>query len=232
MRTAVRPVRGRDVPEGATVARRVSAPSWRDPRLVVGVVLVLTSVVVGARVVGAAGDTVGVWALARPVGAGQTVLTADLVVVQVGLEEGTLRSYVPATTELSEGAVALRGLGAGELLPAASLGRVGDLTSRPVTVPVEGAIPPGIGVGALVDVWVVRPAAPGTGGGAAPPQRLVEAAEVSAVVDGGGALSARSGADVQVIVPAGSMSAVLQAVSDDDDLVLVPVPGASVGTSS
>lgn len=232
MRTAVRPVRGRDVPEGATVARRVSGPSWRDPRLLVGVVLVLASVVVGARVVGAAGNTVGVWSLARPVGAGQAVSAADLVVVQVGLQDATLRSYVPATTDLAAGAVALRGLGAGELLPASSVGRVGDLTSRPVTVPVEGAVPAGVGVGALVDVWVVRPAAAGTGADRGEPERLVEAAEVSAVADGGGALSARSGADVQVVVPAGALSTVLQAVSDDDDLVLVPVPGAGAGTTS
>ncbi|GAA0321274.1 flagellar protein FlgA [Kineococcus aurantiacus] len=221
----MRPVHGRDTTGADPRARRVSAPSWRDPRLLVGLLLVLVSVVVGATVVGRARDTTGVWALTRPVGAGRSITTEDLRVVQVHLDPATLAGYVPAGTDPSRGAVALRGLAAGELLPVGALGRVGDLTSRPVTVPVEGNVPQGVAVGALVDVWVV-PAAPVAGQEAVPaPERLVEAAEVSAVDDGGGALSSRGGADVQVVVPQGALPAVLRAVSDDDDLVLVPVPG-------
>ena len=226
MRTAVRAVRGRDVPP-VSVVRRVSAPSWRDPRLLIGLALVLASVVLGARVVGAAQATVGVWALARDVGAGQSLTAADLRVVEVHLDEGTGTAYLEASTgALDADLVALRGLRAGELLPLSALGRSGDLTSRPVTVPVAGNVPQGVQVGALVDLWVVRAAGAGALEDAVEPERLVETAEVSAVVTGGGALGARSGADVQVVVPESAMPAVLQAVSNDDDLVLVPVPGA------
>ncbi|WP_432565610.1 hypothetical protein [Kineococcus sp. SYSU DK003] len=201
----------------------MSAPSWRDPRLLLGIALVLGSVVLGARVVGQASDTVGVYALTRSVGAGQPVTAADLRVVQVRLDDATLRTYVAAGADLSAGAVALRGLGGGELLPLSSVGRVGDLTARPVTVPLGGNVPQGVAVGALVDVWVVPATEVGTDAG--DPVRLVEAAEVSAVVEGGGALGTGRGADVQVVVPEGAMPTVLQAVSADDDLVLVPVPG-------
>ena len=228
MRTAVRAVRGRDVAP-ASAARRVSAPSWRDPRLLIGVVLVLVSVVVGARVVGSAQQTVGVRALSHAVGAGQPLTDADLHVVQVHLDDATTVTYLGATEALGTGLVALRGLGAGELVPRAALGRTADLTARPVTVPVAGNVPQGVEVGALVDLWVVRAARETGAVGSredSEPERLVEAAEVSAVVTGGGALGARSGADVQVVVPLGAMPAVLQAVSDDDDLVLIPVPGA------
>lgn len=226
MRTAVRAVRGRDVPP-ASAARRVSAPSWRDPRLLIGLALVLASVVLGARVVGAAQQTIGVWALARDVGAGQPLTTADLRVVQVHLDAATATAYLAASDVLDADLVALRGLGAGELVPRSALGRSGDLTSRPVTVPVAGNVPQGVQVGALVDLWVVRADGVSASDDASEPERLVEAAEVSAVVTGGGALGARSGADVQVVVPEAAMPAVLQAVSDDADLVLVPVPGAA-----
>lgn len=224
MRTAVRAVRGRDVPP-VTAARRVQAPSWRDPRLLVGLVLVLASVVLGARVVSAAQQTVGVWSLTRAVGAGQPLTSADLRVVQVHLDEATATAYLPASEGLAGDLVALRGLTQGELLPRTALGRTGDLSSRPVTVPVSGNVPQGVQVGALVDVWVVRSDGAPNGSVLTGPDLLVETAEVSAVVTGGGALGARSGADIQVVVPQDAMPAVLQAVSDDDDIVLVPVPG-------
>lgn len=230
MRTAVRAVHGRDVPP-ATAARRVSAPSWRDPRLLVGVVLVLASVVLGARVVSAAQQTASVWALSRAVGAGQPVTAADLRVAEVHLDAGTTPAYVPASAELAPDLVALRGLAPGELLPRAALGRTGDLTSRPVTVPVTGNVPRGVEVGALVDVWVVRPGDPSGLADPAEPERVVGAAEVSAVVTGGGGLSARSGADVQVLVPQDAMAALLQAGSDGHDVVLVPLPGAGAAAT-
>lgn len=225
MRTAVPAVRGRDVP-AASPARRVSAPSWRDPRLLIGLVLVLASVVLGARVVGAAQETIGVWALSHAVGAGQPLTASDLRVVQVHLDEGTTSAYLVGSEVPGPDLVALRGLGAGELVPRSALGRTGDLTSRPVTVPVAGNVPQGVQVGALVDLWVVRTDAVATTEEPTEPELLVEAAEVSAVAAGGGALGARSGADVQVVVPSAALPAVLQAVSQDDDLVLVPVPGA------
>ncbi len=47
------------------VASRLRAPSWRDSRLLVGVLLVVLSVVLGAVVVARADDRVPVYAAAR-----------------------------------------------------------------------------------------------------------------------------------------------------------------------
>ncbi|MEZ0165539.1 hypothetical protein AB2L27_12325 [Kineococcus sp. LSe6-4] len=245
MRTAVGPVRGRDVAQATgrpgAATRRVGAPSWRDPRLLVGLLLVTGSVVLGSVVVGRAQGTTAVWGLAHAVGAGQTLTASDLTVVQVRLDPATAGRYVPADVPAGsvagEGVVALRGLGAGELLPRASVGAADDLTARPVTVPVEGAVPPGVAVGSLVDLWVVPAGTDGVvtvdGADTAPaaPERLVAAAEVSAVVTGGGALATRAGADVQVVVPQDVLPAVLRAGGSGDDLVLVPVPGGAGGGS-
>ena len=57
------------VPPGPS-PRRVRAPRWLDLRLVLGVLLVLGSVLLGARVVGAADATVPVWAVAGDLAAG------------------------------------------------------------------------------------------------------------------------------------------------------------------
>src|SRR3954467_2461419 len=58
------------------VARRVRPPRWLDLRLAPGVLLVLGSVLVGARVVSAADATVPVWSATGDLAAG-TVLSAD-----------------------------------------------------------------------------------------------------------------------------------------------------------
>ena len=57
-------------------ARRLRPRSWFDPRLILGVLLVLGSVVTGSAVISAADRSVRVWALTRDVAAG-TVLTGD-----------------------------------------------------------------------------------------------------------------------------------------------------------
>ncbi|MGI4895402.1 MAG: hypothetical protein ACRYF3_09835 [Janthinobacterium lividum] len=205
-------------------ARRVAAPSWRDPRLLVGLVLVLGSVALGARTVTAAQSTTGVYALASAVGAGSALTVADLRVVQVHLDDTTTGAYVLARGGLEPNWVVLRGMPAGELLPRSAIGHASDLTARPVTVHLEGATPDGVGVGSLVDVWVSWPGAqPGV---TQRPELLVEAAEVSAVQTGSAGLSARTGGDVSVLVPQGVLPDVLQAVTGDAGIALVPLPGS------
>ena len=73
--TLTAPTRSDTAPPRATRSRR---PGWRNPRLLLGVVLVAGSVVLGARVLAAADDTVGVWAVSRSLPAGAAVEDGDL----------------------------------------------------------------------------------------------------------------------------------------------------------
>jgi len=58
-----------DVPP-ATRHRR---PGWRDPRILVGLVIVAASVLVAVKVLAAADDSVGVWAVRDDLPAGTRV---------------------------------------------------------------------------------------------------------------------------------------------------------------
>ena len=88
--TAVRPPAappvGVEALPGAT-PRRVRPPRWLDLRLVLGVLLVLASVLVGARIVSAADATVPVWAVAGDLAAGTELTAEDLVAVDVRLDD-------------------------------------------------------------------------------------------------------------------------------------------------
>lgn len=144
-------------------AQRLILRRWRDPRLWVGLVLVACSVLVGARVLAGADDTVGVWALARDVGAGAPLTGEDLVVRQVRFPDADmLRSYLPAREPVPPGSVVAHDVSAGELLARSSLtGQDRTAFELPVVVDAGGA-PDDLDVGDVVDVWVGPPAGSGS----------------------------------------------------------------------
>ena len=122
----------------APPATRTRTPGWRDPRLWVGVVVVAGSVLLGARVVGAADDTVTVWAAAEELPAGAPLRPDDLVAARVRFaDEADLAAYLPTSQELPADAVLGRSVGAGELVPGAALGAGGDSDLLQLAVAVE-----------------------------------------------------------------------------------------------
>jgi hypothetical protein len=142
-------------PPASPRASRLATPGWLDGRLVLGVLLVLVSVVVGARVLSSADRSTLVWAASKELTAGTLLAAGDLEPVRVRLFESGAR-YVGADGEPPVGYVVRRGLGAGELLPQGALTapeREADL--RLVTVPVEaGHYPPALQDDQRVDLWV------------------------------------------------------------------------------
>ena len=58
-------------------AKRLQRPSWRDSRLVVGVLLVLVAATLGAKAVASADDRVPVWAAVDDLVAGDRVEAAS-----------------------------------------------------------------------------------------------------------------------------------------------------------
>lgn len=147
----------------APPAVRAVAPGWRDPRLWVGIVIVAISVVAGARLIGGADDSIGVWAAADDLGAGDTVEVDDLVARRIRfVDAADVDRYLATDDPLPADLHLLRGVGGGELLPRAALGTAED--SGVVEVPVAVAqdqVPPSVAAGSVVDVWVSAPDGPG-----------------------------------------------------------------------
>ncbi len=142
-------------PPASPRASRLATPGWLDSRLVLGVLLVLVSVVVGARVLSSADRSTLVWAASKDLTAGTLLAEGDLQPVRVRLFESAAQ-YVGAGGQPPVGYVVRRGLGAGELLPEGVLSepdRGAEL--RLVTVPVQaGHYPPTLRDDQRVDLWV------------------------------------------------------------------------------
>ncbi len=206
----------------APAATRLRAPSWRDPRLLVGLLLVLGAVVLGARVVAAADDTSPYYAAARPLVPGDRVGADDVRVVDVRLPDSA-DGYVAARDPLAPGTVATRTVGEGELLPRSALGTQGDVALQPVGIPVEAAAS-GLGTGAVVDVWVALPD-PERAGSFLEPERTVQGATVAGVTDSGSSLGGTGGRTVEVLLEQDALADVLGALANDAVVSLVPAPG-------
>lgn len=213
----------------APAARRLRAPSWRDRRLVVGLVLVLSSVALGAAVVGRADDTAPVFVADHSLVPGQPLRADDLRVVRVQLG-GQQGRYLGAASAPAPGSVVIRSVQAGELVPSSAVGRPDAVTSRPVAVPVPAGAAQGLRPGSLVDVWV---SAKGTVAGSfAPPRALVRGAEVVSVGSGGGVLSTASEVTVRLLLADGLVPQVLSAVDNGARVDVVPIPGSVPGGGS
>lgn len=142
-----------DVP----VATRARPPGWRDPRLWIGVAIVAVSVLAGARILGAADDSATVWSAARDLAPGDTITEDDIVATSVRFGETTdLARYLQASEPLPLDTRLTRGLGEGELIPAAALSSGEEVGTVIVSLafPPE-LIPTNIGAGSMIELLVV-----------------------------------------------------------------------------
>lgn len=206
-------------------ARRLARPRWLDPRLAVGLLLVLVPVALGSRLVGAAEDGNLVWAAARSLPAGTTLQADDLEATSVRLG-GATAEYVDATTVPPTGYVLVRDVAVGELVPAAAVQVSGETSrQRLVSVPVDpNHFPAGLTRGSRVDVYVTT--APAAGATSVAEPELVLAATTVSDVDGGSDTFGPSTGTVGVVleVDVDDAAAVVSAVASGT-IQLVRLPG-------
>lgn len=209
-----------EVPPGPT-PRRVRPPQWLDLRLVLGLLLVLGSVLLGARVVAAADATVPAWAAVGDLAPGTVLTSADLVSVDVRLDD-TADAYLSSSTR-PEGRTLSRAVGAGELVPRSALTEPDDLVQ--VALPVQaGYVPPSLQRGQLVDVYAVAdPAAGATAVADGSVTRVVASAPVQAISGRSEGVLSTPTTTVQVVVSvaADEASGVLAAIGGRPLVVVV-----------
>lgn len=204
-----------------SLAARLKQPSWRDPRLVIGLVLVAASVVGCWQLVRVARDTTTVFAAAVDLPAGAPVTASDVTSSEVKLA-GAAGRYLDASSTWPHGLVALRTVAAGELIPAAAVGSAADLTGRPVIVHVDGPLAEGVVPGARVDLWAT--AAPDDD--ARPkPERLAAAVRVVSVHPPKSGFGIDRSTAVELLIDRDDVAEVLRLVAGTAVISLLAVPG-------
>lgn len=224
-------------------AVRLRRPGWRDPRLLLGIVLIGASVALGSGLVSAAGRTTPVYVANGTLVAGEPVEVDRLLVREVRLQGG-LEHYLRADQDLPADLVTVRTVGDGEIVPRSAVARGSDLEVRPVAITPSGPLASAVVEGSTVDLWFVpAPDGPfaevaGTSAGAsdaavdgtAPsggPHQLAAGLTVAEVSEPGSALVVGAAMTVHVLVPVDQLPALLTALAADGSVEVVHVPGAA-----
>lgn len=200
------------------IAGRLRRPSWRDPRLLIGLLLIALSVVAVSTIVASADRTTEFYAAKQTLTPGTVVEKSHLVVVSARVG-GT--SYLAADAA-PWGQVVTRVVEAGEMLPAAALADAEDFDGRPVAVQSSLPLATGIGPGALVDVYLTVEGADGK------PQtsQVGSALVVDQVTRDQSAFGSRTGETVYVVVPSRDITRFLDALATDGEISVVGLAGS------
>lgn len=218
-----------------STAPRLRTPSWRDPRLLFGILLVAGSVVLGSWAVNAGQRTVGIYQVTETITPGVELSADNLAVVQIRSSDVQDR-YLMASDSLPEGQITLRVLGDGEFVPQAAIGEVAALEQRPVAVPVGVDLSAVVAVGSVVDLWFVPEATKASQVSTSDstqqepeeePYALAQSLVVTEVNTDGSSLVTGSGTTVHVLVPQDDLAQVLGALAADGTVSLVPAFGGS-----
>lgn len=203
-------------------APRLKKPSWKDPRLLVGLLLVLTSTAGVIALLESQNTTTEVYSAREDIAVGSALSPEDLVSVPVRLGDSA-GAYLPVSEGMPDEAVATRLIAQGELIPAAAVGSGDALDRKPVGLTVDDPLPTGTKAGDRVDVWVSLRADTNT---YREPRLLLEAAEVAELTVGESALGGSASTLVQVLVDDDAMPELLGALSNDARIAVVLNPGA------
>ncbi|MEI2278966.1 SAF domain-containing protein [Paenarthrobacter ilicis] len=206
------------------VAPRLKKPSWKDPRLLIGVLLVLASIAGVVVLVGSADKTIQVFAAREEISVGQPVTPEDLIVVEVRLD-GIEAGYFTVEQGFVDGGVAVQRVGKNQLVPQESIGKADALNRKPVAIALEEDLPPQAVAGARVDVWV---ALPGSGKAYDDPQLLLPGAEIAQVTSGATTLGASRDKVILVLVTDQQMPGLLGALANEAKVSVVWNPAGGV----
>ena len=204
------------------VTRRHRLP---DPRIGIGVALVLVSALGVTGIVAGLNRTVAVYRADQSLVAGDRITAADLAPTSVRLGDAQ-RLYLTGPLP-ADGLIVTRTIEAGEIVPRSALGTLDGVQTA--TVVVDLAVRPagGVDAGTVVDLWSA-PRKTGTADEYGAPVVLVSGATLKRLVPVAGLSLGGQQNTVEVQVPRDDVAAVLQAAADDSRISAVAV-SAPVG---
>jgi hypothetical protein len=212
----------------AVQASRLKPPSWLDGRLIAGVVLVLISVAVGAKLVASSDRYDEMWAASHDIAAGSVLTRTDLHEVKVKFHDrsapstadGADQGYLAATGASVVGQTSSQALFAGQLIPVAAIRATVPNSTRLVTLPVARLhMPKAAAHGMQVDLYVT---VKNSDGESAPELVLANVTIADTITDSSG-LGDSGGSGVVLVVPVADVDAVVAAAEAGSvDLARVP----------
>lgn len=196
---------------------RLKRPSWKDPRLLVGLLLVLASVVGVVLLVARLDHTVPVYVAKSELHYGQAISEEDFMTVQVNLGEASDK-YVLATDDVPENMLAVRPVKSGELIAKAALDEApppGE-QSLMLALPVENIS--GLLPGDEIEIWVAERRGPQE---FADPSKVVTKGTLADLDNQQTTLGPVNTVKVRIWLPSSDIPKILKSQSNQSQIFLV-----------
>jgi hypothetical protein len=206
-------------PNNGVVPKLLDAARTRaiDPRLLIGVLLVLASAVGVFMLVTSADRSVSVYSARAALLPGDRIRSEDLIETRVR-DDANAAYYLGPGGIPAEGLIVTRTVGAGELVPVSALGDVAGERLTSVVVTVDGQLGAAIGPGSLVDIWA---AAAEEGERIPTPDVIVEGAVVVRLLSSESIVAGRQTTAVEVLIPRDGTGRLLEVIANADALSVV-----------
>lgn len=196
---------------------RLRKPSWRDPRLLGGVLLVLASVAGVMLLLAQMDKTVGVYAAKHDLAYGQAISQESFKVVQVNLGEAQ-DHYWRSDEELPERMVATRAVNADELIAKNALDQSAPEGEQALVLSLPNENTSGLQPGDEIEVWVAQRTGPQEYDD---PQRIVERAVLAKLSDDQNAWTSSRRVQVTIWLESAQVPQVIKAQSTQSQVYLV-----------
>lgn len=207
----------------------LSLPAGRrralDPRILIGVALIVLSALGTTLLVTALTRSVVVYRAGSAIVAGDRVTAARLAPTTVRLGDAAglyLTGAMPA-----EGLVATRTIGQGEIVPRSAVATGGAIASATVVVDLSAPLAGGVAVGSTVDLWSAAKEEKGVQDRFGPPVVLVGDAVVARVAQPAGLIARTADDSVELRIDRADVAAVLAAQAGGARLSVVEVGGSA-----
>ena len=200
-------------------APRIRTPGWRDPRLIVGVILVVLSVAGVVALMQAADSRQGYWAASVDVVPGVKVKPEDFHVVQASMSEAS-DIYWSAEQDLPSEFYVASTILQGEFLAQRQVNEADPGGRQQVGVRISEDMPASVATGSRADVWVAL--ADSDGRGFEEPHKLISSAEVVGIDDNTSTFAAADTTTVYLMLSQDALPGVLDAQANGAKISLVP----------
>lgn len=211
----------RNAQKSLATAPRLRRARWKEPRLLLGLLMVAVSIVGILMLVNAMDERSGVYVARTDITLGEPVTEANADIIQVQLGE-SLRHYLPAEPETLEGVRANTYIGAGQLIARDFITRSDLGSRRPINIDLPVDLSPAITPGSRVDVWIAQ-REPGTATYGTP-ELLANLMEVSARNERAAGLVGQRGVNLELLVESEHLEPLLQALANESRIIVVYNP--------
>lgn len=201
------------------IAERMHKPGWKDPKLLIGLLLILLSVLAVIGVMRATNKTQNYYIAAHDIKVGDEIRQEDLTLSEVRLGDSE-NLYLSADDALPDYARANQNIPAGALLQQNTVKAQDHDGRRLATVVMDSTIASSFTTGDRVDIWVSKKKDNGTA--YSEPQVVMQAAEVSGVHSEESMIGSTGKSAVQLLVTDDALAEVLNATNNENKINLVP----------